>query len=292
MKKIITHDGKFHTDEVMSIAIMTLTFPGCGSKVVRTRKVTYEDMTDPEVYVIDVGDDFNPQLNNYDHHQNRGPIRSNDIPYSSAGLIWEEFGRQLVLDERTWVLVDAKIQQIDAADNGYIKDLTENSLQSIVNSFNTAWNESKDVEHSMFCGAVQFMTTILSRWIIQAQAKVDAEDLVNKAIDEAVGEIYFELPKPMPWHDAFFTKERNKKFVIFQSGPEDWRVQCIPPSMEESFKQRCPLAENWAGLRNEELEMTSRIPGANFVHKGRFIGGAKTREAAIKMAEMSALGTT
>jgi len=101
MKKIITHDGKFHTDECMSIAIMTLAVPGCGSKVVRTRKVTYEDMTDPETYVIDVGDDFNPHLNNYDHHQARGPVRTNGIPYSSAGLIWEEFGRQIVKDERT-----------------------------------------------------------------------------------------------------------------------------------------------------------------------------------------------
>ncbi len=183
-----------------------------------------------------------------------------------------------------------ELQQIDAVDNGHIKDLAENSIQSIVSSFNTAWNEDAEAD-IQFKDAVTFLKVVLMRWIIQAQAKVDAEDLVNKAIDEAVGEIYFELPKPMPWHDAFFMKDRRHLFVIFQSGTEDWRVQCVPPSMEESFKQRCGLLPSWAGLRGEELELASQIPGTCFVHKGRFIGGAKTRAAAIQMALKSAAGT-
>lgn len=40
----------------------------------------------------------------------------------------------------------------------------------------------------------------------------------------------------------------------------------------------------WSGLRDDDLEKESNIPGAIFVHVNGFIGGAKTREGVLMIA--------
>jgi uncharacterized UPF0160 family protein len=58
--------------------------------------------------------------------------------------------------------------------------------------------------------------------------------------------------------------------------------------MEERM-MRFPLAE-WAGLRDEELQRISGIPGAIFCHKGRFISIWKTKDAALKALDETLKG--
>ena len=41
----------------------------------------------------------------------------------------------------------------------------------------------------------------------------------------------------------------------------------------------------WVGLRDKDLEQASGIEGAVFVHATGFIGGAKSREGALKLAD-------
>ena len=41
------------------------------------------------------------------------------------------------------------------------------------------------------------------------------------------------------------------------------------------------------GVRDQDLEKVSNIPGATFVHSGGFIGGNKTKEGVITMAEVA-----
>ncbi|MGO7515438.1 MYG1 family protein, partial [Rhizobium ruizarguesonis] len=43
----------------------------------------------------------------------------------------------------------------------------------------------------------------------------------------------------------------------------------------------------WAGLTNGALEAVCDIEGASFFHNGRFIAAARTREAALSMAELA-----
>ncbi|KAJ5923009.1 hypothetical protein N7516_010712 [Penicillium verrucosum] len=76
-----------------------------------------------------------------------------------------------------------------------------------------------------------------------------------------------------------------------------WRVQCVSVS-ESSFESRKPLPEAWRGVRDQDLDGVmaaeaekngqSKIPeGAVFVHASGFIGGHKTKEGAMAMAERS-----
>lgn len=69
MKKIIVHNGMFHADDVMAIAILRQIFGATEVPIMRTNEVAQEDLNDPDVFVVDVGRQYVPSLNNYDHHQ-------------------------------------------------------------------------------------------------------------------------------------------------------------------------------------------------------------------------------
>lgn len=66
---IMTHGGKAHADDFLSVCLALYEHPAA---VVKRRQPTDAEIMDPSVLVLDTGKDFNPQLNNFDHHQVRG----------------------------------------------------------------------------------------------------------------------------------------------------------------------------------------------------------------------------
>jgi len=68
ISKIITHDGIFHADDVMSIALMQ-EFIRPTLRVERTRNISADEFSNPDIWIVDVGGQWNRSLNNYDHHQ-------------------------------------------------------------------------------------------------------------------------------------------------------------------------------------------------------------------------------
>lgn len=67
--KIITHGGKSHFDEFMSIAVLMAGAPQENDVVIQ-RKVKPADweLKDPDIWVLDIGGEHNPKLHNFDHH--------------------------------------------------------------------------------------------------------------------------------------------------------------------------------------------------------------------------------
>jgi uncharacterized UPF0160 family protein len=49
------------------------------------------------------------------------------------------------------------------------------------------------------------------------------------------------------------------------------------------------LKKEWCGLRDDELSQISGIPGCVFVHANGFIGGNKSKEGALRMAQETLL---
>lgn len=86
----VTHAGpRFHADDVVAGAIMA----ELGYDVVRS--------DDPELHanaavVFDTGQEYDPERGRFDHHFVDPPTRPLGDPYSSAGLVWKEFGPYLV----------------------------------------------------------------------------------------------------------------------------------------------------------------------------------------------------
>jgi len=65
--KIITHNGIFHADDVMATALL-LEFIRPTIPVERTRNISADEFANPDVWIVDVGGQYNTELNNYDHH--------------------------------------------------------------------------------------------------------------------------------------------------------------------------------------------------------------------------------
>ena len=83
----VTHNGTMHADEVFATAFLELYLKDI--KVFRCSSVD-EKKLNPNALVYDVG------RGKFDHHQKDALRRSNDIPYSSLGLFWKEFGKDFL----------------------------------------------------------------------------------------------------------------------------------------------------------------------------------------------------
>lgn len=66
IKHIVTHPGQAHRDDFMSVCIA---FAMYGIMQVFRRNPTEEELADPEVLVLDVGEKHEPDRMNFDHHQ-------------------------------------------------------------------------------------------------------------------------------------------------------------------------------------------------------------------------------
>lgn len=291
----ITHGGKFHADEVFATAVLSMFMP------VRLMRVfAVPEGTDAIVYDIGAG--------KYDHHMKGGNgERENGIPYASAGLIWQDYGRRALsalgcaddlLDEAWSNLDERLVQPIDAVDNGLSafdgeKRYSTVSISDIVASFNPNWDVSLEKESydRAFLQAVGCVQEIAERFMRAEIARAKAGRLVEQAIADAPERRILVLEQFMPWKHHLFASKQEKAgdiwYVIFPSARGGYNVQCVPDA-EDSFGERHALPVSWRGLRGEELAKVCGIESAIFCHPSGFIGGAGTLEDALAFARLAA----
>ena len=92
----------------------------------------------------------------------------------------------------------------------------------------------------------------------------------------------------MSWQESFFElggKDHPALFIVMPS-QNHWKLRGIPPSWDERMQVRKSLPEKWAGLHEKELRDITKIEGAVFCHKGRFISIWETKEDALKAAKL------
>ena len=87
---ICVHDGRFHADELLAIAVIKVALPDRKIIINRSRDRYAWQHAD---LVIDCGGPNNP----FDHHYSGAPIHSNSIPYASCGLILDAIEEDLQL---------------------------------------------------------------------------------------------------------------------------------------------------------------------------------------------------
>jgi uncharacterized UPF0160 family protein len=101
----------------------------------------------------------------------------------------------------------------------------------------------------------------------------------------------------MPWADHLYTLEKESDIpegvapqVLYALFPETdepgskWRIRAVSKE-NGGFQNRKDLPDAWKGVRDEELDKVTGIPGGVFVHAAGFIGGNKTFEGALAMAQ-------
>ena len=89
MKKIliVTHPGRPHKDDFLACALLLYHYRDCNITIVR-RDPEVVDLTNPDVFVVDVGGKYEPAYNNYDHHQ----FPPGGTPKCAISLVLEHLG--------------------------------------------------------------------------------------------------------------------------------------------------------------------------------------------------------
>ena len=83
-----THNGVFHSDEVVAVAILCLYHSDKNIRIIRTRDMKVLAQCN---ICVDVGG------GEYDHHQPGFMLgRKDGMIYASAGLVWKSFGKELI----------------------------------------------------------------------------------------------------------------------------------------------------------------------------------------------------
>lgn len=291
-KKLVTHDGSFHADDVFAAATLSIYLEKIGQtfEIIRTRDLEIINNGD---YVFDVGGIYDEKSNRFDHHQVAGAGERERIPYAAFGLVWKKFGMELCADPKAVNLIDKKlVAPVDAHDNGF--DLVENkyeispySIQHFFYSMRPTWREENITDDEMFLKSVGIAKEILSREIIQAKDGVLAEDLVVSIYKNTQDKRVIVLDKHYPF-EYVLNNFPEPLFIVCPSRniKNKWGVKALRED-PKIFKNRKSFPVSWAGLRNEELVKVTGVPDAIFCHRGLFLAVAKSKEGAIKLAQVA-----
>ena len=288
-----THSGIFHLDEVVAISLMNLYNDEQHVTVIRTR--------DPNELkkchmLVDIGG------GKFDHHQIGGNgKRENGPAYASAGLVWKEYGEEIIIDlaeiagfqlDDTQVgnifttIDEMYIQPVDAIDNGYKGDA---SLFEYITAFLPDWKSSNDnAFNEAFREAVTATTLILRKLITKTIEEEYSYCWIMSSL-HANNDKIFELPaQTFPWNEPIIDYNAFHynvvDFVIFPYPAGGWAAQCVPPSRDKIFEQRIPFPKEWAG-QTTNLPQISGVLGATFCHNNCFFVRASTKEAVMLMCK-------
>lgn len=192
------------------------------------------------------------------------------------------------------------INELDAIDNGVPmfeggepRYKISTHLSARIGKLNPSWQDTKTDSDERFHMAMsvagkEFVENVLE----VACSWIAARDHVRLALEQAKSvhesRQILLLNTFCPWkaHLDILEKEYDvegvAKLIIFNEG-NSWRVAGVPVT-PSSFLGRKFLPTPWRGLRDEELCQMAGIEDLIFVHHTGFIGGAKTKEAALAMA--------
>ncbi len=298
-KKLITHNGSFHADDLFAAATLALMLEQKGQRyeIIRTRA--------PEVlvkgdYVFDVGGIYDPETNRFDHHQKGGAgARENGIPYSAFGLVWKHFGLNLVEgNQELFEKIDKEtVIPFDAIDNGI--DIVESKLGNIfplstgevflVHS--PTWKEEKISIDKVFIAQVEEAKKFLQRKIKVLQDDLEGTQLILEAYKNTSDKRTIELPRSLPryLYQKVLSSLPEPIYLIYKSEHvKEWKIEAISKS-PETFESRKPFPKAWCGFvdYDPKASVVIGVPGIQFTHNGGFLAGTSSRESAYKLAELA-----
>lgn len=293
---LATHSGTFHADDIFAYAILQAAHGG-SAQLVRSRDQATLDQAD---IVFDVGGSCDPSRHRYDHHMRDRPLRGSGEPFSSAGLVWQDFGRRAIdalLDgsvpgdtdrhaaiDDVWTRLDqGLIRDVDLMDNGAMAPVPGH-FSSLLEAFNPSFVETERDETQAFLAASQLAHQVLCRAIAQALAAHLAADTVKRASQSGDDPRIIVLERRVPWEDAIFDLGLDQALYVVRPAGTGWTCSAVPPE-RGSFAQRLPLPDAWGGLRDDDLVRISGVADAGFCHPARFVCGAKSRDGTIALAQ-------
>ncbi len=291
--KIVTHNAKFHSDDVFGVASLLILHP--DAEIIRTRDQDIIKLADS---VLDVGEIDDPSINRFDHHQFGGAgKRTNGIPYASFGLIWRKFGKEITGSEELAERIDRMVvQPIDAADNA--QDLVETkfdgifplAINSVVNSYRPTWKEEAHWDQS-FTECVTWAKSFLERTIKIEKDVLEGEKIVQDAYNNAANKALITVSKDYDLGRELVTSvllqyPEPLYAILYRQDHGNWQVVAVRKN-SSSFALRKPLPDAWRAKHLVEFENISGVKGAQFCHRNGFMCTIDSEEGALKLAEIA-----
>jgi uncharacterized UPF0160 family protein len=314
-RRIATHSGSFHADDVFGVAVLASLFP--DHEIVRTRDEAQIATAD---FVVDVGGQWNPATGRFDHHQ-RGfdgartrPAADGTVEraegYASAGLVWREFGpayvahvaRQMgeqlpdAAPERIANDIDASlVRYLDLVDTGEAMVAPGTvGLSSLLATLNTHWMEEQSLpprelarlQLQRFHDAMAIVRLFLERLVRRRIGQDRAAALVRGAERLLDGRVLYLAQGGMPWTSVVLDEMPDVLLVLYPETDEDGQrfVLRTVPAGPGTFASRMDLPAAWGGLRDAQLAAVTGVPDAVFTHTKRFIAVARSFEGALELA--------
>jgi len=254
-KYVVTHDGLFHSDEVFAIALLKLFHKNIN--IVRTRdsEILKKAKKDSNVFVLDIGGDYNTEKKNFDHHQKQSPSDQSTII-----MVFKYLFPYYKKDEVLLKLRNRLISGINAWDLGKIDRNISNTplyLPQVISAFNRFGTPEQDYQ---FIKAIDFAEQVIANEINTAKELLEAEKIWNNRtmLD---GDVAL-LNKHCAFWRSIQGDNPKVKFIIQPSG-KNWSVLSV-----NSQTYPLPYSTN----DNKPI----------FEHKNRFITIYKNLSSALK----------
>ena len=300
----MTHDERFHPDELGAIATLKIYFANKGMdiEVIRSR--------DPDIiaradFVVDEGRVYDEETGRYDHHQGGvGRRGRSGIPYASFGLVWIRLGRAVcggnaevadIIDGTLVCAFDANdVGGYDISNGISGTNIHVRRITDIVCGFNPTWLERGETDvFESFMDALYFMEMMIRREITVVTAQVQAKPVVREAIKNAADPRLIVLDDNLPWKRVIVREAPNALYVIYPAEATSeagklgrWRIEGVPVDTGTT-QLRKPLPAAWADKNGDELVAVTGVPGAFFCHSARFMAVADSKDAILALAKLA-----
>ena len=299
--KVCVHNGMFHADEVLALAIIMIALGKDKVEYIRSRN--FPDYMEAD-FAVDVGGSYDG-VKFFDHHQNTffKMHEGTDISYAAAGLLWDKYCFSIAsiylgdtdinkINKFYTYVVNNLILGVDATDNGQYKDnnsIHQNTLSSIVKTFNVDNYLTNLVEqHTAFKQVVEFMYQYLHRFLKNTANSILDEDIVLNAFAVSDNGVMV-LPKFIPsWKNIILRVDANHKVKVclVESKPGEWSITSALKEAN-SMEPLCPAPLCLRGIPDTDVVEFAGVRRFIFVHKSGYTGSfkASNKEEAIRVAE-------
>ena len=269
-----THNGAFHADEVLCLALLHLVHPDL--RWVRTR----DDEILAGTLRVDVGEGL------LDHHGSRYQAKVAACSRVYALLI--QSGALPVWAQR----VLAPIVAITAAwDDG---DDSDPHPLAYVHAIQAACTATGSDMNAAFEKALEMVEAHLRALLEAAEAAAPATDIAMTELEkqtDAVVPCFSAETRAAGIRQLLFDAGHPAMFYVSPEADADWRVFCVSRRDQYSrFKSESLIPKRFRGLRGSELAAAAGLPSdsAIFCHAKGFIAGFTTRDAALAFAHLCA----
>jgi uncharacterized UPF0160 family protein len=293
-----THDGSFHCDDVLAVAILSTIYP--NHQVVRSRDQDILDILD---IVVDVGGAYDHHTMRYDHHLHNPPKDRHNNLLSSAGLIWRHYSRAYLKSIGMPADFDVKgvsydlltaveqsmlkfwIRPIDQSDNGLSNIPTP--ISELVRSMRPTDPEKSHARFdAQFIETVGIVSMLFKRscfhaadWMI-TKMTCNSEEIIYHNNDQIAVSVH-------PVNDYKRFSGERVHFVICPVRPyKDEKLQyVIRPITDEGHIYRTPFPSTMWGRRKEYIETVNNVKGISYIHHTGFMAFADTVEDAVAFCQ-------